>query len=142
MLLHVRCGTGAKDRSVPLPQRTLELLRQSWNTPRHPLWLFPAPGRSGLGMTTASAPMPRPRVQDAFRAARTARGLQTRASVHTLRHRYAPHLLEAGGNLRLLHAYVGHHSLTTTALSTHLTITADARARAALHGLMEALAQP
>ena len=87
MLVRVRCGKGAKDRYVPLPPRTLELLRHYWVTHRHPLWLFPAPGRSGLGMATASAPMPRHRVQDALRAALKARGLHQRASVHTLRHR-------------------------------------------------------
>jgi integrase len=86
MFIHVRCGTGAKDRYVPLPPRTLEILRQYWATHRHPSWLFPAPGRSGHGMATASVPMPRNSVQDAFRAALQASGLNKRASVHTLRH--------------------------------------------------------
>jgi len=105
MFVHVRCGKGAKDRSGPLPPRTLALLRQDWSTHRHPLWLLPAPGRSGLGMSTASAPMPRNSVQDAFRAALKASGLQKRASVHTLRHSYATHVLEAGVNLRLIQDY-------------------------------------
>ncbi len=136
MLVHVRCGKGAKDRYVPLPQRPLELLRQYWTTHRHPVWLFPAPGRSGLGLATASAPMPRNSVQDAFRAALKASGIQKRASVHTLRHSYATHLLEAGVNLRLIQDYLGHDSPTTTALYTHLTATVDARGREALAGLM------
>ena len=139
LLVHVRCGKGAKDRYVPLPQRTLALLRQYWTTHRHPVWLFPAPGRSGLGMATATAPMPRNSVQAAFRAALKASGLQKRASVHTLRHSYATHLLEAGVNLRIIQDYLGHDSPTTTALYTHLTATADARAREALTGLMEDL---
>ena len=54
------------------------------------VWLFPAPGRSGLGMSTASTPMPRNSVQDAFRAALKASGIHKRASVHTLRHRGRP----------------------------------------------------
>jgi len=136
MLVHVRCGKGAKDRYVPLPPRTLALLRHYWATHRHPLWLFPAPGRSGLGMATASAPMPRNSVQDAFRAALKASGLHKRASVHTLRHSYATHLLESGVNLRLIQDYLGHDSPTTTALYTHLTATADARARETLADLM------
>jgi site-specific recombinase XerD len=136
MLVHVRCGTGAKDRSVPLPPRPFTFLRDYWATPRHPLWLFPAPGRSGLGMAPASAPMPSNSVQDAFRAARKASGLHTRASVHTLRHSYATPLLEAGVNLRLMQDYFGHASPTTTALYTHLTATADARARETLADLM------
>ena len=140
LLVHVRCGTGATDRSEPLPQRTLECRRQSWHTPRHPVWLFPAPGRGGLGLSTASTPMPRPRGQDACRAALSASGLPTRASVHTLRHAWATPLLEAGVPRRLLQDSVGHHAPTTTALSTPLTVTADALARDALQGLMSARA--
>jgi len=136
MLVHVRCGKGAKDRYVPLPQRTLALLRQYWTTHRHPVWIFPAPGRSGLGMSTASTPMPRNSVQDAFRTALKESRLNKRASVHTLRHSYATHLLEAGVNLRLIQAYLGHNSPTTTALYTHLTVKADAMARDALTELM------
>jgi site-specific recombinase XerD len=47
MLVHVRGGKGAKARYVPLPQPTLEWLRQYWKTHRHPVWIFPAPGRGG-----------------------------------------------------------------------------------------------
>jgi site-specific recombinase XerD len=142
LLVHVRCGKGAKDRYVPLPPRTLEFLRHYWATHRHPLWLFPAPGRSGLGMPTASEPMPRNSVQDAFRAALTASGIHKRASVHTLRHSYATHLLEAGVNLRLIQEYLGHNSPTTTALYTHLTGKADAMAREALQNLMATITLP
>jgi integrase/recombinase XerD len=135
MLVHVRCGTGAKDRYVPLPQRTLELLRQYWTTHRHPVWLFPAPGRGGIGMATASEPLPRTSVQDAFRAALKASGIHQRASVHTLRHAWATPLLEAGVTLRLIQEYLGHHAPATTAMYTHLTAQADAMAREALDGL-------
>ena len=139
MVVHVRCGKGAQDRYVPLPQPLLASLRQYWKTHRNPVWLFPAPGRSGLGMSTASTPMPRNSVQDAFRAALQASGIHKRASVHTLRHSYATHLLEAGVNLRLIQAYLGHHAPTTTALYTHLTLKADAMAREVLNRLMGAL---
>jgi site-specific recombinase XerD len=139
MLIHVRCGKGAKDRSVPLPHQTLEGLRQYWKTHRNPVWLFPAPGRNGVGMSTASTPMPRNSVQDAFRAALKASGMHKRASVHTLRHSWATHLLEAGVNLRLIQDYLGHSTPTTTALYTHLTAKADTMAREALAKLMEAL---
>jgi integrase/recombinase XerD len=136
LLVHVRGGKGAKDRYVPLPQPTLELLRQYWKTHRHPVWIFPAPGRGGIAMPTATAPMPRSSVQDAFRAALTASGIHKRASVHTLRHSYATHLLEAGVNLRLIQEYLGHNTPTTTAIYTHLTLKADAIARDALTRLM------
>jgi site-specific recombinase XerD len=132
MLVHVHHGKGAKERSVPLPQRTLAVLRQSWKTHRNPTWLFPAPGRGGIGMPTASEPMPRSSVQDAFRAALTQSGLNTHASVHTLRHSDATHLLEAGVSLRLIQAYLGHNTPPTTALYTHVTVKADTMARDAI----------
>jgi integrase/recombinase XerD len=139
MLVHVRHGKGAKDRYVPLPPRTLAVLRQYWKTHRHPSWLFPAPGRGGIGMSTAVDPMPRSSVQDAFRVALKQSGISKHASVHTLRHSYATHRLEAGVNLRLIQDYLGHNTPTTTAISTHLTPKADAMARDALTELMSDL---
>jgi integrase/recombinase XerD len=125
MLIHVRHGTGGKDRDVPLPPRTLELLRQYWVTPRHLVLIFPAPGRGGISRSTATTPMPRSSVQGAFREALKDRGLHTHASVHTRRHSWATHLLEAGVNLRLIQAYLGHSSPTTTSVYTHLTARAE-----------------
>lgn len=139
MCIHVRHGKGAKDRYVPLPQRTLPMLRSYWVTHHNPVWIFPAPGRAGTGMSTATQPMPRSSVQDAFRSALKATGIPKRASVHTLRHSWATHLLEAGVNLRLIQAYLGHHSPATTALYTHLTIKAHEMAAPAMNRLMEEL---
>jgi integrase/recombinase XerD len=139
MCVHVRQGKGGKDRYVPLPQRTLPLLRSYWSTHRNPVWIFPAPGRAGAGMSTATQPMPRSSVQDAFRAALKASGIHKRASVHTLRHSWATHLLEAGVNLRLIQEYLGHHSPVTTSLYTHRTIKAQEMAAAAINRLMEEL---
>ncbi len=85
-LIHVRHGKGAKDRYVPLPPRTLELLRQYWPTHRHPLLLFPSPGHGEVPLATATEPMHKSSVQDAFHAALKQSGSNKRASVHTLRH--------------------------------------------------------
>jgi site-specific recombinase XerD len=138
MLLHVRQGKGRRDRSVPLPQPTLELLRQYWASHRHPLWLFPAQTR-GIDPATATAPLTGRAVAAAFRVALKDSGLQKRATVHTLRHSWATHLLEAGVNLRLIQTYLGHHSPTTTAIYTHLTHDTEAQATKIINRLMEDL---
>ena len=136
MMIHVRRGTGGNDRYVPLPHRTLALLRHYWVTHRHPVLIFPAPGRGGISRSTATAPMPRSRVQGAFREAVTASGLHTHASVHTLRHAWATHLLEVGVNLRLMQASLGHRSPTTTSVYTHLTARAEHLGAEAINRLM------
>src|SRR2546428_12603045 len=56
-MIHVRHGKGAKDRYVPLPERTLTLLRQYWATHRNPLLLFPSPGHGEVPLATATEPM-------------------------------------------------------------------------------------
>ena len=139
MLIHVRHGKGGKDRYVPLPHRTLERLRHYWVTHRHPVLIFPAPGRGGIGLPTATAPMPRNSVQGAFREALQDSGIHKPASVHTLRHSWATHLLEAGVNLRLIQAYLGHSSPTTTSVYTHLTARAEHLGAEAINRLMEDL---
>jgi integrase/recombinase XerD len=121
MLIHIRGGKGNYDRYVPLPQRTLELLREQWKTHHHPTFLFPAKGHSGLGAPTATEPMCRSTVQRGFRLALKASGIKKSAHVHTLRHSYATHLLEQGENLRQIQVNLGHKSPVATALYAHLT---------------------
>ena len=86
MLLHIRAGKGNRDRYVPLPQRTLLLLRELWKTHRHPAFLFPGKGPSGLGAATATEPLCHTTLQRAFRLALAASGIKKRAHIHTLRH--------------------------------------------------------
>jgi integrase/recombinase XerD len=131
LLIHIRQSKGAKDRCVPLPVATLTLLRRQWQTHRHPQWLFPA-RRS----PQATRPMQARSVQRAFKAALANSGIQKKATVHTLRHSYATHLLEASVNLRVIQSYLGHRSPQTTAIYTHLTRDAQSRAVAVIDKMM------
>lgn len=122
MMIHVHRGKGGKDRYVPLPQETLKLLRRYWATHRNPLLIFPARGRGGKSAPTAQSPMAIDSVQGAFRKARYAAGIKKRrVCIHTLRHCYATHLLEAGVNPRIIQRYMGHSQLETTMVYFHLT---------------------
>jgi len=139
MMIHVRHGKGAKDRYVPLPQRTLELLRQYWKQHRNPVLLFPAEGRNHIDLARSNEPMSKSSVQDAFHAALKESGNNKRASVHTLRHSWATHLLEAGLNLRLIQEWLGHSSPVTTSVYTHLTVIAEQLGAQAINQIMSDL---
>jgi len=78
-------------------------------------------------------------MQRAFRAAVRESGVQKRATVHTLRHSYATHLLEAGVNLRIIQSHLGHASPTTTAIYTHLTSITEAQTRHTVDELVASL---
>jgi integrase/recombinase XerD len=113
MLLWVRNGKGGKDRCVPLPERLLELLREYWKRHRPRLYLFPnQKNRKPLCATT---------LQKTFKIVLLQSGIRKEASIHTLRHSYATHLLERGINLRVIQELLGHQSPQTTARYTHLT---------------------
>ena len=137
-VLRVR-GKRRKDREVPLPTATLQLLRDHWRTHRSPTWLFPAATRHGTPYSVAHdcGPITRDSLQSAFRHAVKRSGLHKRAHVHTLRHSYATHLLEDGVNLRLIQEYLGHSSPRTTAIYTHLTREIRDAARDPINRLMQ-----
>ena len=139
LMIHVRHGKGAKDRYVPLPQRTLQLLRQYWQQHHNPVLLFPAEGRDHIDLARSSKPMSKSSVQAAFHAALKESRLNKRASVHTLRHSWATHLLEAGVNLRLIQEWLGHSSPATTSVYTHLTVKAEQLGAAAINQLISEL---
>lgn len=64
-------------------------------------------------------------------------GVRKRAHVHTLRHSYATHLLEAGVQLQLIQEYLGHSSPRTTTIYTHLTRQIRDAALDPINGLMQ-----
>lgn len=138
--VHVHRGKGAKDRYVPLPTDTLALLRTYWKTHRHQTWLFPATGRDQKQSSSAVSPMSRSSVQGAFRKAKHRAGItKTGVAIHTLRHSYATHLLEAGVNPRLIQRYLGHTQLDTTMVYLHLTHKGHEDAYERLNALMQGL---
>lgn len=112
MVLRIENGKGKKDRYVPLSARLLELLRQYWKEHRPPDWLFQGrdPGKH----------LDRETVSKIFRKARLAAGIRKPATAHSLRHSYATHLLESGVNLRVIQKLLGHRSIRSTEVYTHV----------------------
>jgi integrase/recombinase XerD len=142
MMLHIRGGKGKKDRYVPLPESTLKMLRCHWCTNRSRLWLFPAPPsviRIQQNIAPSSAPVTGSALHRAFSKALQVSRISKRAHIHTLRHSYATHLLEAGINLRIIQENLGHNSPRTTEIYTHLTKEARATLTNPLNQLMEGL---
>lgn len=143
--VHVRGAKGNKDRYVPLPPAMLAELRTFWRTHRHPRWVFPGVGRgwrdgadgtSPARLAQAAEPMGVGSIQHCMRLAVAQAGLPKATCVHTLRHSYATHLLEAGVSIKLISAFLGHASIETTSIYTHLTAVNEAAARAAVARLL------
>jgi integrase/recombinase XerD len=113
MVIHVRQGKGAKDRLVPLSRRLLEELRAYWRRYRPATWLFPGdqPGQPISGSN----------MQRRFGQLVQRVGLTKHCSLHTLRHSYATHLLEAGVDLLTLKMLLGHKTLETTTRYLHVS---------------------
>jgi integrase/recombinase XerD len=112
MVLHV-IGKRNKQRVLPLTDSILEMLREVWKTHRSPRWLFPSRRLlTHLPSTTARA---------AFTKARTACGFDERFRPHSLRHSFATHMLQQGVDVRIIQILLGHSSLRSTEIYTHLT---------------------
>ncbi len=112
MCIKVRQGKGGKDRYTLLSPRLLEQLRVYWQAMHPRLWLFPNP----LG----SAPIDVSVAQRTYGAARDAAGIPAQGGIHTLRHCFATHLLEAGVDLPSLQRLLGHGQVSTTMRYLHL----------------------
>jgi site-specific recombinase XerD len=131
-MLHILQGKGNRDRYVPLPDTVLARLRRFWGTHRNRTWLFPS-------MMRMDQPLSGSGVQRAFHLALQQSGVHKHATVHTLRHSYATHLLESGTDLRVIQAYLGHSSPATTALYTHLTTAINTQSANRINEMMVGL---
>ena len=112
MSIRVRQGKGAKDRYTILGERALEVLQEYWHAYRPQDWLFPGK-KKGNYLSVSS-------IQRAFRGSLTRACISKNASVHTLRHSFATHLLENGTDLYFIQRFLGHTSSKTTSVYIHI----------------------
>jgi site-specific recombinase XerD len=113
MMIRVNEGKGLKDRYTLLGERNLEILRRYWKAYRPLEWLFP--GRNASDPVSISA------IQRVFKTSLAKAGIKKKASVHTLRHCFATHLLESGTDLYYIQRLLGHKSAGTTSVYLHIT---------------------
>ena len=125
--LFIRDSKGHRDRVVPLPTALYQELRRYWSFHQHPLLLFPNAGRGdhhpqalAERMRRATSPMPCSSLQRLMIVARQQLNLPA-ASIHSLRHSFATHLLEAGAHLHTIQKLLGHQQITTTMIYLHVT---------------------
>jgi integrase/recombinase XerD len=135
-------GKGAKQRYIPLPESLLPLLEACWRSHRNPTWLFPLVGRGGRQGRITDRHVPMGTVQQAFRKAYRQSGVTKKVSVHSLRHAYATHLLEAKVELRQIQEWLGHSSPSTTTIYAHLTQRSSQASAQVVERLMADIATP
>ena len=114
MVIRVHQGKGRTDRCVMLSPRLLEILRTYWRAKRPTAWLFPG--------NPCTKPMVTRSVNRVCGQAVHQAGLTKPITVHTLRHSFATHLLEAGVDVRTIQLLLGHRSLRTTAGYSHVAL--------------------
>jgi site-specific recombinase XerD len=113
MMVRVTQGKGGKDRYSILSQTALEQLRQYWRKYRPKAWLF-----EGVKKDDPITPHS---IQLLFYAARKRAGIRKPASIHSLRHSFATHLIEAGTSLHHVQMLLGHRSPSTTTVYLHVS---------------------
>ena len=134
MMLRIEQGKGGKDRHAMLSQQLLKILRGYWRLVRPHHWLFP--GRD------ENKPIDQMVLHGACRSACQATGLAKRVTVHTLRHSFATHLLEAGSDIRVIQVLLGHSNLSTTARYTQVADTTIRRTVSPLDRLQIEIVPP
>ncbi len=138
MKVHIRYAKGNKDRFVTLPNRTLQALRYYWSTHRHPTFLFPG-GRSESERKHAKKTMDKGGTQRSFKTIVQSCGIHKAITVHSLRHCYGTHMIEAGINLRSVQKELGHACPKTTARYTQFTDSIDDHACDKLNQMIDGL---
>ena len=113
MMIRVRQGKGQKDRYTILSRRLLRELRLYWRSERPPMWLFPG--------AKPDRPMGRNTAGRIYRRAKGRAGIKKEGGIHTLRHCFATHLLEAGVDVRTIQLLMGHRSIRSTIRYVQLT---------------------
>ncbi len=106
MMIRVKQGKGKKDRYTLLSKRLLGELRSYWEIKRPPVWLFPGIHLHKPGCARIA--------QKAYAKAVAKAGITRKGGIHTLRHCFATHLLEAGEDIRTIQLLMGHSSILTT----------------------------
>lgn len=112
MMIRVDQGKGRKDRYVMLSEKLLLALRHYWREYQPALWLFPG--------QDPSLPLTRGSLEKLFSCAKERAGIRKHVSPHSLRHAFATHLLERGVNIRVIQRLLGHRSLRSTEIYTHV----------------------
>ena len=120
MVVHVRRGKGRKDRYVTLSPVLLDLLRGYWKSERPKRLLFPSP-------LHADRPISVTTIEKCCKRASAAAKLGKRVTVRSLRHAFATHLLERGTSIRVVQVLLGHSSVMTTQIYTHVSNEAIAK---------------
>ena len=114
-------GKGSKERFVPFGEETRALL-EAWLTRGRPHLLRPHTAHQGkLFLNARGGPLTRVGVWKILQKHRLSAGLTKEVSPHKLRHSFATHLLEGGADLRTVQLLLGHESITTTEIYTHVT---------------------
>jgi len=124
MLIHVDEGKGGRDRKAMLSPNLLVMLREYWLESRPEGWLFPPLGDARIACRAVGKPKINPlsprQLNRAFTSAKHMAGIKKAATLHTLRHSFATHLLEANTDVRVIQVLLGHAKLTTTARYTQV----------------------